>query len=114
MYLHNFSKCVVCVDAKFAKKPLLSIEHRKSELLELIHSDLAGFRNTISRGRKKYYISFIDDFSRYTRIYILKTKDEAAEIFPKYKTEVENQLNRKIRRIRLDIGGEYNTAFRFP
>lgn len=89
--LHNLSKCEICVEAKYPKKPFKCVEHRKTELLELIHSDLANFHNTISRGGKKYYMSFVDDYSRYTRIYLLKSKDEAADIFLKYKTGVENQ-----------------------
>ena len=59
----DFSKCHVCVEAKHAKKPLKYVISRKSELLELIHLDLADFRNTVSKGGKKYYITFVDDFS---------------------------------------------------
>ena len=50
--------------------------------------DLADFKNTISKEGKKYYLTFIDDFSRYTRVYLLRTKDEAKEMFLKYKIEV--------------------------
>ncbi|KAL2237783.1 UNVERIFIED_CONTAM: Retrovirus-related Pol polyprotein from transposon TNT 1-94 [Sesamum indicum] len=105
------SKCGVCVEAKCIKKPFNSITSRSTELLELIYSDLADFRNTLSKGGKKYYISFVDDFSRYTRIYLLKSKDEVAEIYLKFKAEVENQLEKKIKRLRSDRGGEYNTKF---
>ena len=59
------------------------------------------------RSGKKYYITFIDDFSRYTMVYLLRSKDEAFEMFLKYKAEVENQLKRKIKRLRSDRGGEY-------
>ncbi|XP_070045426.1 uncharacterized protein [Nicotiana tomentosiformis] len=72
-------------------------------------ADLADFKNTINKGGKKYYITFVDDFSRYTKIYLLKSKDEAKNMFLKYKAEVENQLDRKIKRLRSDRGGEYNT-----
>ena len=50
--------------------------------------DLADFKNTISKEGKKYYLKFIDDFSRYTRVYLLRMKDEAKEMFLKYKIEV--------------------------
>ncbi|XP_039141238.1 uncharacterized protein LOC120278531 [Dioscorea cayenensis subsp. rotundata] len=109
--VNEFSKCSVCVEAKFAKKPFKSVENRNSKLLELIHTDLADFKNTISKGGKKYYVTFIDDFSRYTKVYLLRSKDEAGEMFLKYKTEVENQLDRKIKRVRSDRGGEYNTDY---
>ena len=102
-------KCDICVEAKFAKKPLKSITTRKTELLELVYSDLADFKNTVSKGGKKWYITFVDDYSRYTKVYLLKSKDETEEMFLKYKAEVENQLDRKIKRLRSDRGGEYDT-----
>jgi len=61
----------------------------------------------MSRGDKNYFVTFIDYFSRYTKVYLIKHKDEAFDMFLTYKTEVENQLNKKIKRIRSDRGGEY-------
>ena len=86
----DFSKCPVCVEAKHAKKPFKHITSRKTELLELVYSDLADFKNTVSKGGKKYYITFVDDFSRYTKVYLLKSKDEAENMFLKFKAEVKN------------------------
>ena len=54
----------------------------------------------MTRGGKKYYVTFIDDFLRYTKLYILRSKDEAYNIFLLFKAEVENQLNKKIKRVR--------------
>ncbi|KAL0313642.1 UNVERIFIED_CONTAM: Retrovirus-related Pol polyprotein from transposon TNT 1-94 [Sesamum radiatum] len=105
------SKCSVCVESKFVRKPFKPVTQRCTELLELIHSDLADFKNTLSKGGKRYYISFVDDYSRYTKIYLLRNKDEATEMFLKYKCEVENQLDKKIKRLRTDRGGEYCTNF---
>ena len=61
----------------------------------------------MTRGGKIFYITFIDDYSRYTRVYILRNKDETIDVFIKYKNEVENQLSKKIKRLRSDMGGEY-------
>lgn len=55
-------------------------------------------------------MSFVDDYSRYTRIFLLRSKDEAEEMFLKYKVQVENQLDKKIKRLRSDRGGEYGTV----
>jgi hypothetical protein len=49
----------------------------------------------------------IDDASRYCSVYLLKTKDEVLNCFQTYKAEVENQLEKKIKRFRSDRGGEY-------
>ena len=50
---------------------------------------------------------FIDDYTKFCYVYLLKTKDEALHYFKVYKTEVENQLEKKIKRLRSDRGGEY-------
>ena len=76
-------------------------------MLSLIHTDLDDLKQTMTRGGKRYYVTFIDDFSRYTKLYLLRNKDDAFNAFISYKTEVENQLSRKIKRIRSDRGGEY-------
>jgi len=61
----------------------------------------------MSRSGKNYFVTFINDFSRHTKVYLIKHKDEAFGMFLTYKVEVENQLNKKIKRIRSSIGGEY-------
>jgi len=67
---------------------------RKTELLELMYLDLTHFKNTMSKGGKKWYITFVDDYSKYTKVYLLKSEDEAEEMFLKYKAKVENQLDK--------------------
>ena len=80
---------------------------RNSKLLDLIHSDLCELNRILTRGGKRYFITFIDDYSRYTYVYLLKQKDEAFGAFKIFKAEVENQLNIKIKVLRSDRGGEY-------
>jgi transposase InsO family protein len=52
-------------------------------------------------------MTLIDDCTRFCYIYLLKSKDEALHYFKIYKAEVENQLERKIKHVRNDRGGEY-------
>ena len=52
-------------------------------------------------------MTFIDDGSRFFYVYLLKTKDEGLHYFKIYKVEVENQLERKVKRLRSDRGGQY-------
>ena len=52
-------------------------------------------------------MALIDDSTRYCYVYLLNTKDEALHYFKIYKAEVENQLEKKIKRVWLDRGGEY-------
>nr|KYP50829.1 Retrovirus-related Pol polyprotein from transposon TNT 1-94 [Cajanus cajan] len=98
MHDEKIGKCEICVESKLIKKTCHSV-FRESETLSLIHYDLADLKQTMSRGGKNYFVTFIDDFSRYTKVYLIKHKDEAFDMFLSYKTEVENQLNKRIKRI---------------
>ena len=90
--------------------PFHSVE-RKTEPLDLIHTDICDLKFVQTRGGKKYFITFIDDCTRYCYVYLLRSKDEAIEKFQLYKNEVENQLSKKIKAIRSDRGGEYESPF---
>ena len=61
----------------------------------------------LTKGGKRYFMTFIDDCTRFRYVYLLKSKDEALHYFKTYKDEVENQLERKVKRLRSDRGGEY-------
>ncbi|RVW35834.1 Retrovirus-related Pol polyprotein from transposon TNT 1-94 [Vitis vinifera] len=56
---------------------------------------------------EKYFITFIDDLSRYGYVYLMHEKSQAIDIFEMFITEVERQLDKKIKIVRLDRGGEY-------
>jgi len=61
----------------------------------------------LTKGGKRYFLTFIDDSTRFCYVYLLKAKDEVFNYFKTYKAEVENQLERKIRWLRFDRGGKY-------
>ena len=107
-YNDEHKKCVICSQSKITRKPFKHVE-RESTLLQLVHSDICDLSNTMTRGGKYYFITFIDDCSRYTYVYLLRTKDEALSKFKIYVTEVENKLNRKVVTFRSDRGGEYTS-----
>ena len=56
---------------------------------------------------KKYFITFVDDFTRYGYVYLLYEKSESLKAFEIYKAEVEKRLDRQIKVVRSDRGGEY-------
>ena len=74
--------------------------------LELIYSDVWG-PGPVSVGRQKYYVSFIDDFSKFSWIYLLKNKSDVFEKFHLFQAHVECLFNRKILAMQTDWGGEY-------
>jgi len=106
MHDKQIKKCEICVESKLTKKSSPSIQ-RETKLLGFIHSDLVDLKQTMTRGGKSYFVTFIDYYSRYTKVYLIRHKDEAFDMFLSYKVELENQLNRKIKRLRFDKGGEY-------
>ena len=79
-YFEKCEKCETCRQAKFTKRPHKSVV-RNTEFLELIHFDLCEFKGILTRGGNRYIITFIDDFSKYTTIYLLKNKSDALEKF---------------------------------
>ena len=85
----DFEKCETCSQAKITKRPHKSVV-RNTELLELIHSNLCEFEGILTREGNRYIITFIDDFSKYTTIYLLKNKSDAFEKFQDFLKEVEN------------------------
>jgi transposase InsO family protein len=101
------SKCHICVQFKQPCKPHKAAEMSNLAPLELVHSDLCEMNDDFNKGGKRYFMTFIDDCTRFCYVYLLKTKDEALNYFKAYKAEVENQLERKIKRLRFDRGGEY-------
>lgn len=102
--------CETCVTGKQARFPFRTSKYRASEPLELVHSDICGPMETPSLGGNKYFLTFIDDFSRYTFVYFLKGKDEVCRIFMEFCTMVETQLGRRLKCLRSDNGTEYTNS----
>ena len=68
-YKHdNEKKCEIFIQAKMTKKPF-SKSDRNSIMFELIHSDVCELNGVLTRERKRYFITFIDNFSRFTCVF---------------------------------------------
>ncbi|CAH2108768.1 unnamed protein product [Euphydryas editha] len=104
------STCTICCEGKQARLPFTHVGKRSTEVLYIIHTDICGPMECESIGGSKYFILFVDDFSRMTAIYFLKNKNDALNSFREYKVLVENQTNKKIRIIRSDNGREFCNA----
>lgn len=106
--------CQICMEGKQTRLPFGHSENRAENVLDLIHSDLAGPMETLSIGGARYFLSFIDDHSRKMFIYFLKSKSEVLSKFREFKAYVEVQTERKIKAIRTDNGSEYcNNEFEY-
>uniref|UniRef100_A0A2N9E1N9 Retrovirus-related Pol polyprotein from transposon TNT 1-94 n=1 Tax=Fagus sylvatica TaxID=28930 RepID=A0A2N9E1N9_FAGSY len=100
----DFETCVDCIKGKQTNKSKKGA-NRSSDILEIIHTDICS-PDMDSHGQK-YFISFIDDYSRYMYLYMLYNKNEALDAFKIFKAEVEKQCGKQIKIVRSDRGGEY-------
>ena len=103
-------KCETCIEAKLARSSFQSVE-RHTELLDLIHNDICYLKFIQTRGGNKYFITFVGDNVKYCYIYLLKSNYKEIENFVFYKNEADNQLNKKIKVLRSNRGGEYKSSF---
>ena len=89
------------------KRPFTIKELRVEEPLGLIHSDVYGPFATQARRGYEYYVTFIDDYSRYGYVYLMRRKSETFEKFKEFHVEAEKQLVKSLKILRSDRGGEY-------
>ncbi|KAL8117736.1 hypothetical protein AgCh_015569 [Apium graveolens] len=82
---------------------------RAGGLLELVHTDVCGPMRTPSLAENRYFVLFIDDYSRMTWVYFMKYKSEVFSIFKKFKKFVEKQSGCYIKVLRSDRGKEYTS-----
>lgn len=105
---NNILNCSVCLEGKMSrmKFPKKS-SNRAKGVLNLVHSDLCGPMATVTLSGKRYVLTFIDDYSRFTAIYLIKEKSEAFGKFQEYVELCKTMFNRKPKVLRTDRGGEY-------
>ncbi|GJT51823.1 putative ribonuclease H-like domain-containing protein [Tanacetum coccineum] len=78
-----------------------------SQTLQLLHMDLFGPTSVRSLNHKTYCLVITDDFSRFSWVFFLRTKDETSAILKDFIRQIENQLNQKVKTIRSDNGTEF-------
>ena len=102
-----------CQMGKVHKLHFPYTDTKTTQILELMHTDLWGPSPILSRDGYQYYISFVNDFSRYTWIYPLKFKSYALEVFKLFKLQVENQFTTTIKTLQSDWGGSIDLLQNF-
>lgn len=107
------SFCNACQLGKAHLLPFPSSSSQAKVPLELVFTDIWGQAPILSTSGFKYYISFLDDYSRFTWIYPLKQKSEALSVFLQFKKLVENELECKIKTLQANWGGEYRSFSKF-
>ena len=106
-------ECIVCIKGKAVRIPFTKVHRLSKHPLDIIHTDLSGIIRIPNRQNYKYFLLLIDDHSRFTFIYLLRSKDEVSSTFARFKTMIELQVGRQIRKLKSDGGTEFdNQHFR--
>lgn len=126
----TFNTCDGCIMGKGHRTPIpRRSKSSTTRLLELIHSDVNSPMEVASIGGSRYFVSFVDDYSKWTVVYSMKAKSQTFEIFKKFHTYAEkhtgakvksismgqnsSDIAEKIKKLRTDNGGEYiSTEFK--
>ncbi|RVW32450.1 Retrovirus-related Pol polyprotein from transposon TNT 1-94 [Vitis vinifera] len=103
----DFETCVVCLKGKMTAKTINEKIDRCGSTLDLIHTDICGPLTPIALGGYKYFITFIDDFSRYGYVELIHEKSDSLNVFKAFKAKVKLQLGKLIKVVKSDRGGEY-------
>jgi hypothetical protein len=104
----SLSFCEGCIEGKMHRAPFKPVgEVRSQRKLELVHSDVCGPMSVESMGGQKYFVTFIDDYSRCCTVYFLRHKSEVLEKFKEFEAAVTNEAGTSIAKLRTDNGGEY-------
>lgn len=103
----GLSECEVCLRGKMTRLPFPTSERQSKELLEIVHSDIVGPFRTQTMNGARYFITFVDDRSRWCEVFFLKHKSGVLEAFKLYQAYAERSTGKKIKCLQSDNGREY-------
>ena len=103
----NKTICASCASNKSHRLPFSNFTLTSSAPLDLLFTDVWGPSPITSSDGFRYYVIFVDHFTRYVWLYTLTYKSDVLPTFQKFQKIVENYFNKKIKVIHSDGGGEY-------
>ncbi|GJS50503.1 ribonuclease H-like domain-containing protein [Tanacetum coccineum] len=107
-HFENDQTCVACLKGKQHRASCKSkVLNPITKPLFMLHMDLFGPTFVSSLMHKKYCLVVTDDYSRFTWVFFLTTKDETSEILKNFIKEIENLVDKKVKIIRSDNGTEF-------
>lgn len=100
-------RCENCITSKIISSKFFENQKRGTEPMHIVHSDLCGPMEVSTPSGNQYFLTFIDDYSRFTVVRLLKSKEEAAEAVKDYVEAMSARFGRKPMAVRTDNGREY-------
>jgi len=92
---------------KFVKATFHEKDSHATTILERIHTDVCGPFSVASTAKHKYYVIFVDDFSRKCWIFFIQKKSKTYSKFCEFKALIEKESGKKVKALRSDNGGEF-------
>ncbi|KAI5353924.1 hypothetical protein L3X38_006818 [Prunus dulcis] len=99
-------KCETCILAKSHRTVFPLSDSKAAKPFDLVHSDVWGPARVTS-NEFRWFVTFIDDCTRLTWVFLLKNKHDVASILPEFCTMVSTQFHARVKVFRTDNGGEY-------
>ena len=101
--------CDSCEYGKAHRKPIgkVRVAERAKAVGEEVHSDVWGKSPVQTINGREYYVTFTDDHSRFTHLYLLRTKDETFNAYTTYESMMRTQKVTRIKRLHSDRRGKY-------
>ncbi|GJV45422.1 putative ribonuclease H-like domain-containing protein [Tanacetum coccineum] len=110
-HFENDQTYVACLKGKQHKASCKSkIQNSITQPLFMLHMDLFGLTFVSSLMNKKYCLVVTDDYSRFTWVFFLASKDDTSGILKNFITEIENLVDKKVKIIRCDNGTEFKNC----
>jgi len=99
--------CTICSLAKQHRLPFLVSHSLSNKFFDLLHCDIWGHFTTDSLHGVKYFLTIVDDYSRFTWVHLMVNKSQTRNLLVSFVTQVETQFNTKVKILRSDNGLEF-------
>lgn len=100
-------KCKTCIENKMHNLSFNNNRNKAKDILEIVHTDVCGSFKTAGLNGERYFVTFIDDYSKIAKVYCIKSKDEVFDCLVQFINESENLTGKKVKILRCDNGKEY-------
>ncbi|RVW85170.1 Retrovirus-related Pol polyprotein from transposon TNT 1-94 [Vitis vinifera] len=108
--LESFNSVSNSKFAKHTRTVYPQIPYKPSTVFSLVHSDVWGPSRIKNISGTRWFVTFVDDHTRVTWVFLMKEKSEVGHIFQTFNLMVQNQFNSKIQVLKSDNAKEYFTS----
>lgn len=102
--------CAVCPLARQVRLPFPNSHSKSSKCFDLVHMDVWGPYKSATHNRMKFFLTLVDDYSRWTWIYLMHLKSDVSTMLKQFLAMVQTQHNAQVKCFRSDNGGEFFNA----